>query len=127
MSGVKGKGGPLTKSRSGSKLREQKSVSGLVTVEEEGKENLGPDVVNIFGKGKVEKDGVVEEEREAEREEWKGEVRLRNNLLLFKPWLQLFSCDTLHPLVSQGGTPFLHSFSPLSERLIYHFQGLTLR
>ena len=77
MSGVKGKGGPLVKSRSGSKLREQKSVSGLVTVEEEGKENLGPEVVSSFG-GKVEKDGVVEE-REVEREEWKGEVRLSIN------------------------------------------------
>ena len=77
MSGVKGKGGPLAKSRSSSKLREQKSVSGLVTVEEEGKENLGPEVVSSFG-GKVEKDGVVEE-REVEREEWKGEVRLSIN------------------------------------------------
>ena len=77
MSGVKGKGGPMVKSRSGSKLREQKSVSGLVTVEEEGKENLGPEVVSSFG-GKVEKDGVVEE-REVEREEWKGEVRLSIN------------------------------------------------
>ena len=39
-------------------------MSGLVTVEEEGKENLG---------GRVEKDGVVEEIRE-EKEEWMGEV-----------------------------------------------------
>ena len=76
MSGVKGKGGPLTKSRSGSKLREQKSVSGLVTVEEEGKENLGPEVVSGSFGGKVEKDGVVED-REVEREEWKGEVRIK--------------------------------------------------
>jgi len=47
-------------------------VSGLVTVEEEGKENLGPEVVNNLG-GRVEKDGVVEEIRE-EKEEWMGEV-----------------------------------------------------
>ena len=79
MSGVKGKGGPLTKSRSGSKLREQKSVSGLVTVEEEGKENLGPEVVSGSFGGKVEKDGVVED-REVEREEWKGEVRILDTL-----------------------------------------------
>ena len=74
MSNVKGKGGHLAKSRSGSKLREQKSVLGLLTVEEEGKENLGPDMAGVLG-GKVEKDGVVEA-REVEREEWKGEVRL---------------------------------------------------
>ena len=67
----------MAKSRSGSKLREQKSVSGLVTVEEEGKENQAPEVLSSFG-GKVEKDGVVEE-REVEREEWKGEVSLRRN------------------------------------------------
>ena len=73
MSNVKGKGGHLAKSRSGSKLREQKSVPGLLTVEEEGKENLGPDMAGVLG-GKVEKDGVVEA-REVEREEWKGEVR----------------------------------------------------
>ena len=64
----------MAKSRSGSKLREQKSVPGLLTVEEEGKENLGPDMAGVLG-GKVEKDGVVEA-REVEREEWKGEVRL---------------------------------------------------
>ena len=46
----------------------------LLTVEEEGKENLGPDMAGVLG-GKVEKDGVVEA-REVEREEWKGEVRL---------------------------------------------------
>ena len=72
IGGLKGKGSHLSKTRSGSKLREQKSVSGLVTVEEEGKENLGPEVVNNLG-GRVEKDGVVEEIRE-EKEEWMGEV-----------------------------------------------------
>ena len=72
----------MAKSRSGSKLREQKSVPGLVTVEEEGKENLGPEVGGSIG-GKVEKDGVVEE-REVEREEWKGEVRFWKKLFCSK-------------------------------------------
>ena len=49
-------------------------MSGLVTVQEEGKENVGPEVVNNQG-GRVEKDGVVEEIRE-EKEEWMGEVGL---------------------------------------------------
>ena len=48
----------------------------MVTVEEEGKENLGPEVVSGSFGGKVEKDGVVED-REVEREEWKGEVRIK--------------------------------------------------
>ena len=47
-------------------------MSGLVTVEEEGKENVGPEVANNLG-GRVEKDGVVEEIRE-EKEEWMEEV-----------------------------------------------------
>ena len=71
MSNVKGKGGHLAKSRSGSKLREQKSVPGLLTVEEEGKENLGPDMAGVLG-GKVEKDGGVEA-REEKPESLRGQ------------------------------------------------------
>ena len=78
-------------------------MSGLVTVEEEGKENLGPEVVNNLG-GRVEKDGVVEEIRE-EKEEWMGEVG--GARIFLEVLCDIFiRFDTPHPLVCQGGIPY---------------------
>ena len=61
-------------------------------MEEEGKENVGPEVVNNLG-GRVEKDGVVEEIRE-DKEEWMGEVGLE----YFKTYCVIFLSGSTLPI-----------------------------